>query len=1301
MILVRECYDPLLGDDIRYLEPSEWVGRNVIDLVPERVRESEITLQAVRNGVDLTDSTILSTLIEDKDKIILRVIPAVGLAPLTGISAFLLSAWTVGAVVAVGYALQHLINLLLGSPRKPRSDKESASYDFNTPQNTTANGTPISVAYGEVRIAGHILQAKTTTSGLKAFEKFELTVSLLIGLGEGGDAGYERICGETADTVADVTPSDSSGLEINGNLASTYRGITFAVRMGTKNQGILPDFERLVLQVNTLDSVLKYASPVTVTTDNAVDSVEIKVKFPFGLYATRGLAPPSRLDLQPMADWEHDYLIVSFKIRWRPFGETIWRDEREIIITGTRKEPFTVARSFTGLHQTRVQIQVERRFVDEPWLYPLFRLLKPPPSQLDFFHEMRLIEVAEIVNDEIAYVGKALASVKAVATEQLHGSQPNATFLVRGLKMRVYTTPTNYTTRWTRNPSWILLDLLTNVRYGLGDQVKHADCQIQDFIDFAAYCNVVVSDGRGGSEPRCLFDGVIDERRDAWEWIHEVAMTCQAILFISSGKYRVKADAASSPVMMFTPGNMINFSMGYTQPNDRVNYMEITYWDRDLDFRREIVVEVDPEVQELDEYVKESIELVGVTRRSQAHRIATYRINSNKLLTRYFTWMTEVAAVRCEPGDVVEVAHDSVGWGVACGRIESATATTITLDREAVLESGKNYVVRVWQSDGTFETRIVLSSAGTHRTLDLGTSWTLIPSKYQPYSVGEVATVVRQVKVVDMTIKPEMRVEISGTEYNALVYSDTIITLPANPTNLGFDVNEIPPDVTDLRVDQRDELLPDGGVVLSVDVSFTPPSSYVYAGASIWWRLAANSTTNVEWPAVPAISNLKGNFATIRGYFAVGDTIAVAVTAENVFGARKDPFDAPMVRITLVTPTFAPGDVQNFSVNRNGDLLRFSWDAVSSPGILGYEIRQSGASVDWEGGTIFEMDIPGTSYETNAYFAQKVSYTTTFLIKAKNRLGRYSSNATVTTFIIDPRVDHNVIESRNYRDLDWPLGKRTSLELGVGSAGDRNLEIVERMMLGYARWKPVASIFGEDRAGPTLLPVFTNQPAIATRRKRIKRWSWRRRDLAVAAFHRPLEAYYRSPEIDLGVSIRSITAGLVQASQVDPGLDWSTASFSWDSQSAQNRTWAGIIGEKHLTAIPEWRFGAVSPLTNQFKTLTPTDATYRYAQFQARLVLDDPAFDGSLEEFNVTIDVPDTIDHGTGTTDSSGILNVTYNKTFYQLSSIAKEITIKNGATGEYITVSLETLTSFRVTVKNSSNNPVSGRNIEWIAKGY
>ena len=88
-----------------------------------------------------------------------------------------------------------------------------------------------------------------------------------------------------------------------------------------------------------------------------------------------------------------------------------------------------------------------------------------------------------------------------------------------GIKVKI---PSNYNPRtrqysgvwdgtfkidWTDNPAWVLYDVVTNKRYGLGNRLGEFGADKWTLYQVAQYCDQLVPDGFGGKEPRFTCNG--------------------------------------------------------------------------------------------------------------------------------------------------------------------------------------------------------------------------------------------------------------------------------------------------------------------------------------------------------------------------------------------------------------------------------------------------------------------------------------------------------------------------------------------------------------------------------------------------------------------------------------------------------------------------------------------------------------------------------------------------------------------------------------------------------------------------
>jgi hypothetical protein len=258
---------------------------------------------------------------------------------------------------------------------------------------------------------------------------------------------------------------------------------------------------------------------------------------------------------------------------------------------------------------------------------------------------------------------------------------------------------------WSQNPAWILYDILTNHTYGLG--IAEDNIDKFRFYQIAQYCDACditngefigvsgMADGSFRYKPRNQFTAtrqnqvglplgtVIEERRfitdltiseqsATLDLLNSLAGTIRAAIIYTGGKISLAIDMPDEfPVMLFNEANMKegSFQISGTKENEILTGVDVSYMEPANHFKREVVrIDSSDANDGTDLSVIEniaSIDLLGVTRRSQAIRSAQYQIASTKYLRRSVTFTTGTEGVYLSPGDVITVA--SQGTGIAYG----------------------------------------------------------------------------------------------------------------------------------------------------------------------------------------------------------------------------------------------------------------------------------------------------------------------------------------------------------------------------------------------------------------------------------------------------------------------------------------------------------------------------------------------------------------------------------------------------------------------------------------------------------
>ena len=1000
MITVITKLNPAEFEKVEKLPFAPNKKRKLFTFIPKEFRgEATATAQITVNNKEVDVPELYKRTVEDDDTIVIRNVPrfeAMALAHSIvatagsviwpgGLAQFRAIMWASAIMYGIGRLILHLTD------DEPEELDDSKTYGFNTPKNSTANGTPISIVYGHPRVGGHVLQAKTTL-----IDNDKVRLDMLFGLTEGGDRGILAICGieEDSDDIS-VDTLDEGYMWINKNTASTYSDVTISTRLGTGNQGIIPGFEDTVILNRQLGSVVVKDTPVQVLGQNDVDSIEIKLVFPSGLFRRTAGGFQNK--------------TVSIRYEWKLSGAASYTNSQTETYTNNKAGVYRISNTIPNLNLAVYDIRVVRLTDDDD--------AEEPTVQSEF----QLAEVNEIIYDDIGYVNRAVVAVKALATDQLHGGAPQFNFLVYGIKVRVYTSPGSYEYSWSNNPAWVILDLLLNKHYGLGGKISIDEIDIQSFIDFGAYCDESVSDGQGGTEKRATINIVIDEPRDAWAVLYDIGKSANGTLFSTGGKYTIKPETVASPVMMFTPVNVADFKMGYTSFKDRVNYVNAKIWDEQDEYQQTDVVALDDNITELDTYNKKNVVLPGVTRRSQAIRILNQNINAAKLNIRFAEWTSSIPYMFVTPNDIVEIANHLVYWGLYSGSIVSASAGGFVVDEDITLEAGKTYYIRIWHVGGEFEEKQITSSNGTFEALTINGSWNTIPAKYTGYSIGELDEIVRTMRILDTSTDEEFKTSFKAVEYNADVFNDTIIDLPITVPRVDIDPIRIPAEVEDVTLVERILVDNSGSTRSVVDVYFTPPVDANYAYSDIWVRVAGEVFSNT-----PAANRVTGTNNTLDIGFEKNTTYEVAITPISSTGQRRAPASVTVYSITIVQNATVPDNVSDFRAEFINP-VQLEWGAVTNTNLLGYEIREG---ANWESGVVLAQTLNSTRFSYEPPHST-IALTLTYQIKAINSSGIYSDTAAQTSVIVLPLPERNVVINTSEQTA-W-LGTKTNMSLSGDS----------------------------------------------------------------------------------------------------------------------------------------------------------------------------------------------------------------------------------------------------------------------------
>ncbi|EMG2611524.1 phage tail protein [Klebsiella variicola] len=484
---------------------------------------------------------------------------------------------------------------------------------------------------------------------------------------------------------------DGVALE-NEDGSFNYSGVTWDFRDGSQDQSPMPGFD-FVETPKAVNTQLKTTNAVTVAIDNDdADRVRVIMKFP----SLRSIDKKTG---------DTNGTSVQFKFQLANGNGSFY----DVIATGESSSDVTLTAKKTGVYYRSYEIQLPK-----PGRAYKVRVLRLSADSNDqyLFNDTWVDSIGEIVDTPMNYPNSVLVGLK-VNSEQFGSSMPSRSYLIRGLKIRVpsnYDENTNtYNGVWdgtfkllsSSNPAWILFDLLTNARYGLGKFVSESMIDLGQLYQIGRYCDEEVDDGFGGKEKRFAINTQITSRQDAYRLIQDIAGAFRGMVFWAGGMVNIMQDSPSDPVMLFTNANVKDglFTYKGSARKDRPSVALITYNNKQDGYKQNVEYVEDQEA--MARYGERKTEAVafGCTSRGQAHRVGLWLLYTARMESDMVTFTAGLDASFLMPGETVLIQNKYRAGKRNSGRIVSFTKNSITLDAPVSLKKSGSFI-RIINQEG-------------------------------------------------------------------------------------------------------------------------------------------------------------------------------------------------------------------------------------------------------------------------------------------------------------------------------------------------------------------------------------------------------------------------------------------------------------------------------------------------------------------------------------------------------------------------------------------------------------------------
>jgi len=551
--------------------------------------------------------------------------------------------------------------------------------------------------------------------------------------------------------------------------------ITIDYRVGTQNQDPMPGFD----DVKTEQTVgLKLANVTGAISRTTFSDLLTKIRIRVGIGSLFQIDKDS-------GDVKGD--SVKFNVKIRPVGGSDFIDE---------------VKTIQGKSRGPVDFEYEYQLQGSgPWVITLDRITKDPTATT-VSNDLYWKAIVGIYSRSFRYPNTALIGIKVGAENFNAVPQIGADML--GIKIKV---PSNYNptsrdysgiwdgtfqTVYSNNPAWVFYDLLTNTRYGAGEFIDESQVDRYSMYPIAQYCDELVSDGKGGLEPRLTFNAYITDRGEAYEVLNALAASFRGMLYFSEGTIFSIQDKPKPITKIFSPSNTIEevdetgnvtapcFSYEGTARKSRKTVALVSWNDPNDQYKSKIEYVEDRAGIDRYGYRELEIRAFGTTSQGQAQRVGRWALLTDQLETEVVTFRTFTEGFFVLPGEIIGIADPAKGGKRYGGRVVDASASGITIDSSFTIASGLTYQASVMTPSGTIEGRTVTNAPGETTALSFSSPLSSAPLTGAPWVLQENGDGVRTFRVISLT-------EDNGiVTIMASLYDESKFTTTDNSTTLGL-----------------------------------------------------------------------------------------------------------------------------------------------------------------------------------------------------------------------------------------------------------------------------------------------------------------------------------------------------------------------------------------------------------------------------------------------------------------------------------------------------------------------------------
>jgi len=1062
------------------------------------------------------------------------------------------------------------------------------------------------------------------------------------------------------DVILNDTPVLKATADSSNPVATdfNFQDVTFNPRFGTSGQTKVEGIESSS-SVTAVGVVVTASSPVTrQITNSNVDAANITITFPQIQKATdKGDLLGSTVQLKISVQYNSGGFtdVISDTITGRT-ADAYQRDYR-VELTGAFP----------------VDIRVSRVTADS--------------TDSSLINAFQWTSLGEIIDDSNTYANSAYAAIRLDSMQ--FSSIPRRKYRIRGVKVRIPAagangsgTPTVDSTTgrivypdgyifngtlsaatWCSCPAMILLDLLTNTRYGFGDHITDSSLDLFSFVTASKFANTLVDDGLGGQEARFSCNVNIQGSAEAFDLINDLAGVMRCMPIWSAGSISLKQDSPASASYLFNLSNITSDGFTYSGSSlkQRHSVVSVSYFNmdtQDIDFE---VVEDANLISKIGTSIKQ-VKAFACTSRGQAARLGRAILFGEANETEVCSFTTSIdSGIVVRPSAIIEIADPLRSGLRRGGKIASVTSTTvITVDdsTNTDLPAVNNAKLSVVLPNGTVETKDISSVSGA--TITVTSAFSQAPNVNANWLIS------------NDTVQSQLFRVISVEEVDDINYSITALSYVNEKYGLIEDGSTLPTRTVSILNELKD-----------------PPTALQAEEKIVEINNAAVSKLIISWQPVLGVTQYQVNYRFNNGNF-VSTTVSspdfqIFNTDIGTYEIQVFSFNASLqtsatsadLTFNAVGKTAIPANITGLTAEPiNEKLIRLRWNQPSELDVkLGglIHLRHSpltDGSGTFSNATDLIQALSGVTTSAEVPYLEGE-----YILRSQDSGGRFCAGDTSVIIDLPDNQDALLTQTRR-EDTDSPKFQGTKSNVAFDATTNTINLVGGGDFDDITDFDAVTSLddfggivsegtydFGGTAGGDTLDlgAVFSVD---------FKR-------------HFLTEAFYPSDLFDSRGLIDDIT-----------DFDGATATE---------------VNAEMLIRVTQDNPSS-SPTYTGFQTFANGTYKGRGFQFRAKLTSNDVAQDIKVSQLGYTATIQRRTEQGNLTASGAGAKAVTFQHPFFVGTSLTEGganahlpsigINAHNMASGDFFEISSISGTGFTVHFKNSSNASID-RNFTYQAVGF